>query len=62
MLASSIAVGAATTSQHDGVRCRIVLELVDLDLCSYDVRTDLLDLWNMREFVEHIESDNEIYT
>ena len=44
MLASSITVGAVATSRHGGVRWRIILELIDLDLCSYVVRTNLLDL------------------
>ena len=44
MLASSIVVGAVSTSHHGGVRWCVVLELIDLDLCSYDVRTDLLNL------------------
>ena len=57
MLASSIAVGAAATSQHGGVRWHTILKLVDLDMCSYDVRTDLLDLWSVREFVKLVESD-----
>ena len=60
MLASSIVVGAAATSQHGGVRWCIISELIDLDLYSYDVRTDLLDLWSVREFVELIESGSEI--
>ena len=47
-------------SRHGGVRWRIVLELIDLDLCNYDVCVDLLDLWSVREFVELIESDSEI--
>ena len=38
------------------------MELIDLDLCSYDVHMDLLDLWSVREFVELIESDNKIGT
>ena len=62
MLASSAAAGAAAICQHGGVRWRVVLELVDLDLCSYDVRTDLLDLYSVREFVELVESDSEIGT
>ena len=60
MLASSIIRGAAATSRCGGVRWRIVSELVDLDLCSYDVRMDLLGLWSVREFVELVESDSEI--
>ena len=60
MLASSVAAGVAATSQRGGVRWRIVSELVDLDLCSYDVRMDLLNLWSVREFVELIESDSKI--
>ena len=62
MLASSIMVGAAAMSRCGGVRWRIISKLVDLDLCSYDVRTDLLDLWSVREFVKLIESDSEIGT
>ena len=60
MLASSIVEGVAAMSQRGGFRWRIILELVDLDLCSYGVRTDLLDLWSVREFVELVESDSEI--
>jgi len=47
-------------SRHGGVRWRIVLELIDLDLCNYDVCVDLLDLWSVRDFVELVESDSEI--
>ena len=60
MLSSYVAVGAVAMSRRSGVRWRIVLELVDLDLCSYDVRMDLLGLWSVREFVELVESDSEI--
>ena len=62
MLASSIAARVVAMSFHGGVRWRIILELVNLDLCSYDVRMDLLDLWSVREFVELIGSDKEIGT
>ena len=62
MLASSITVGAAAMSQRSVVRRHIIPKLIDLDLCSYDVRMDLLDLWSVREFVELIESDNKIGT
>ena len=60
MLASFIVVGVVAMSHCGGVRWSIILELVDLDLCSYDVRMDLLNLWSVREFVELIESDSEI--
>ena len=60
MLSSYVAVGAVAMSRRSGVRWRIVLELVDLDLCSYDVRMDLLDIWSVTKFVELIESDSKI--
>ena len=44
MLASSIMPGAVAMSRRSGVRWHIILELIDLDLCNYDVRMDLLDL------------------
>ena len=43
MLASFIVVGVVAMSHCGGVRWSIILELVDLDLCSYDVRMDLLN-------------------
>ena len=58
MLASSVAAGVADMSQRGRVRWHMAPKLVDLDLCSYDVGTDLLDLWSVREFVELIESDD----
>ena len=36
----------------------VVLELVDMDLRCYDMCSDLLDLWSVREFVELVESDS----
>ena len=59
-MASSVMAGMVAMSRHGGVRWCIVSELIDLDLCSYDVRMDILDLWSVREFVELIKSDNEI--
>ena len=60
MLTSFVAAGAVAMSRRGAVRWRVILELVDLDLCSYDVRMDLLDLQSVREFVELVESNSEI--
>ena len=62
MLASSVVTGAVAMSRHGRVRWCVISKLVDLDLCSYDVRMDLLNLWSVREFVELVESDSKIST
>ena len=60
MLASYVMAGVVDTSRCSGVRWCIILELVELDLCSYDVSIELLNLLSVREFVELVESDSDI--
>ena len=44
LLASSIIARAAAMSRRGEIRWGVILKLVDLDLCNYDVCSDLLDL------------------
>ena len=60
MLTSSVVAGAAATSRHGRERWVGVLKLVDLDLSCYDMRSDLLDLWSLEEFLELVESNDKI--
>ena len=60
MLTSFVTVGAAATSRRGRIRWVGVLELIDLNLSCYDMRSDLLDLWSLRKFLELVESNSEI--
>ena len=52
--------GAAIASQRGQKRWVGVPELVYLNLSCYDMRSDLLDLWSLRKFLELVESNDEI--
>ena len=58
MLASPIMVRVAAMSRRGEIRWGVIPKLVDLDLCSYDVCSNLLDHWSVREFVKLVEIDN----
>jgi hypothetical protein len=62
MLTSSITAGAAAMSRRSQIRQVGIPELVDLDLSRYNMRSDLLDLWSLRKFLELVETNGEIGT
>ena len=57
MLASFVTARAAAMTYRGGIRWGVIPELINLHLRGYDMCSDLLDLWSVREFVELIESD-----